>query len=377
MLWRRRKKGETQAPDEAKSPPDSRPALRSKWRQLARFWIVVLVVLGGGGVGLQWLGPLHHGATPTNPFALATRAGPEPGFPTVPGTIPAPSADLLDPPSQPGARPLPRIAANGVMPARAYAAYVDRADAHPKVALLIASIGLSEADSLNAIRSLPAAVSLAISPYAPQLEHVLSEARTSGHETLISIPMESNGFPQNDAGAQSLLTGIDWSLNQDRLDWALSRISGYVGATALMGGLRGERFSDTEQMGFVLDELAHRGLIYLDPRPPTSRPAGPAQMRPGWRRADLVIDDPTTPEDIDTHLAALTDLAHRTGSAVGVIGTPSPLTVGHIAAWATSLPTTGVSLVPVSSLVPLPVPPQPASSPAARGSSASPEVTAP
>lgn len=396
MLWRTRRKGETPKSEaagdssvETSDPPPAPPGGRrfgmlSGWRPLTLFWVVLLAGLGIAGGVLQWLGPPSRlVASLSEPIAAVPHAAPAPGFPAVPGTIPAPSAALLD--SRPGGPPLPRIAADGMMPARAYAAYFDRADAHPKVALLIASIGLSEADSLNAIRALPAAVSLAISPYAPQLEHLLDDARSGGHETLISTPMESNGFPQNDAGEQSLLTGLDWAQNQQRLDWALGRISGYVGATAIMGGLRGEHFADTAQMGLVLDALARRGLIYLDARPPIARPAGPAQMRPGWRRADLVIDDSATPADIDARLAELADLARRTGSAVGVAGAPAPVTVDRIATWATSLPANGVSLVPISALVPLPEPPaRPAAAtvaaspaPPAANDTASPEVSSP
>lgn len=393
MLWRSRK-APAPVPEEAAPapspsspsppPPSPRPLSPSRaspWRGLIAFWTLALVLLVAGAVLLQWLGPLHHPAPPPSADATSSGSGPILASPfalggtSAPaGGIAAPSPALLD--LQAGGRALPRIGANGLMPAHAYAAWYDRADNHPRVALLLASIGLSEVDSDNAIRTLPAAVSLAISPYAPRLDRLLADARASGHETLIALPMEPNGYPRNDAGERALLTGLDWVQNQERLEGVLGRVLGYVGATSAlggaMGGLRGERFADSPQMDLVLAELGRRGLLWLDARPPTTRPAGPAQLRPGQRRVDLVIDESPSRADIDDRLAELADIARRTGSAVGVVGAPDPVTVDRLATWATSLPAAGVSLVPVSALIPLPRPP--AASSAQPGTSASPEL---
>jgi polysaccharide deacetylase 2 family uncharacterized protein YibQ len=224
---------------------------------------------------------------------------------------------------------------------------------------------MAEIDSDEAIRATPAAISLAISPYAPRPARLLAVARATGHETLVSLPMEPLGYPLNDAGNRSLLTGLAPAQNHDRLVWALSRISGYVGATAAMSGLRGERFAASEQMSQVLDELAWRGLLYVDPRPVPQRPGAPLPARPGQRVADLLIDDPPVRSEIEAKLSRLEQLAHDRGSALGVAGLPGPVTVERLAAWATTLGSRNIALVPVSALVPpLPLPTSPVASPA-------------
>ncbi len=99
------------------------------------------------------------------------------------------------------------------------------------------------------------------------LTRLLASARTTGHEYLIAIPLEPAGFPLNDPGPSTLLTGASAFANARNLDWVLSRIDGYVGATGVIGTMRGERLAMmTDQMDAVLGELASRGLLYIDPR---------------------------------------------------------------------------------------------------------------
>ncbi len=124
---------------------------------------------------------------------------------------------------------MPRIAADGRMPMQVYAAGFDSSTRRPRVGLLLAGIGLNQAESEAAIRALPRGVTLAISPYARNTAKLLDAARAAEHEYLLSIPMEPQGFPLNDPGKQALMTNLSVEQNRSRLDWMLSRIAGYVG----------------------------------------------------------------------------------------------------------------------------------------------------
>jgi hypothetical protein len=261
-------------------------ASRARWsppgRALAAFWAVVGVVLLLGGSVLQWLGPPRHvlaavthaqlpsaqpRAAPPKaalPDSVAASAAPPPPA----GTIAPPAAALLEALPDDPLTVLPRIAPDGMSPMRAYAAAFDPHDRRPRIALLLAGIGLSTADSEDAASQLPAAVSFAVSPYAAHPEAVLAAARAHGHEYLLSIPMEPQGFPLDEEGPQALLTGAPAEQNARRLDWALSRFAGYAGATGALDGLRGERFAAVSALlGGVERDLAARGLFYIDPRP--------------------------------------------------------------------------------------------------------------
>jgi len=337
------------------------------WAALGWFWAVVLVCLVAGAVVLQALGPPPQ-QTAAAP-APAVVAPPAPAAPAAPAAvppapppaqaagIPAPVAALQEPAPGVEGAVLPRIGPDGRMPMQVYAAPFDAADPRPRVAVLLAGIGMTETDSEAAIRTTPAAISLAFSPYAVRPGPLLEMARAAGHETLVSIPMEPLGYPLNDAGDHALLTGLAPAQNQERLVWALSRIAGYVGATGAMSGLMGERFAAGEQMPPMLEELAARGLLYIEPRPSPAQLAGATAPQPGVRVADLVIDDLPARPEIEAGLAKLEQLARDRGSALGLAGRPDPVTVDRLQAWAASLASRGIALVPVSALVPPLAPP--------------------
>ncbi|HET7884109.1 MAG TPA: divergent polysaccharide deacetylase family protein, partial [Acetobacteraceae bacterium] len=271
--------------------------------------------------------------------------GPRPGRDT-PGPIADPDPALLE--NVPGTSDsLPRIGADGRMPMQIYAAGFDSTSRRPKVGVVLAGIGLIQAESEEAIRTLPHGVTLAVSPYARDPARLLAAARAAEHEYLLSIPMEPQGFPLNDPGRLALMTSFSLEQNHRQLDALLSRVTGYVGAIGAEGGLRGERFAALpEQMEPVLDELAKRGLLYVDPRPGASRP--PLV----WGAdVDVVIDEPGNAADIDDKLAQLTRLARQKGSALGLAAAARPVTIQRLAAWATSLVADGLALAPVSALV--------------------------
>jgi polysaccharide deacetylase 2 family uncharacterized protein YibQ len=337
-------------------------------RTLAWFWAPVVLLVGGGAATLQWLGPPPQApvrsvsaapprpqAKPAPPIAQPA-ASAVPYHPPVPGA-PVTAADpaLMEPSAAFPGGSLPRIGRDGRQPMQVYAAGYDATDTRPRVALLLAGVGMSQADSEEAVRATPAAVSLAISPYAIDPGSLLAAARAQGHETLISIPMEPENFPLNDPGNEALLTGAAPAANARHLEWVLSRITGYVGATGALGRLRGERFASAPaQMGPVLDELARRGLLYVDPRPDAQAPTGAAAGKPPRRGIDVVIDEPPVRVEIEAKLARLEQLAHDRGAAIGLASTPLPVTTGRIAAWAATLSLRGLQLVPVSAVVAAP-----------------------
>ncbi len=228
----------------------------------------------------------------------------------------------------------------------AYAAAFDAADHAPRVALVLAGVGLDPAASLAAIRALPAPVSLAVSPYATDLDPVLAAVRATGHEYLMSLPLEPARYPLNDPGPHALLSSQTPAQNQAALDWALSRAQGYVGVTGALGLTNGERFAaDAEDMHPVLRQLARRGLLYLDPRP------GAARLPFVWGRAvDVVIDHPADPAAAEAALPRRDRLARAHGSALGLVEAVRPDTITLLAAWAHGLAGRGLVLTPASAL---------------------------
>lgn len=244
---------------------------------------------------------------------------------------------------------LPRVAADGRV-ARTVYARPSAPDTRPRVAIVVAGFGLSDADSRSAIERLPGAVTLAFSAYTPNPEALLAIARADGHELLASLPMEPQNAPYDNAGEHALMTGAAPGENMRNLEWVLGRLQGYVGLTGASDGMRGERYAVlTTGFHAVLREVAGRGLLYLDPRPTEGRPGEPLPGVPAVR-TDLVLDDPPGRADIDAKLVALERLARERGSAVGLAGPLRPVTIEKITAWAQGAEARGIVLVPISAL---------------------------
>jgi uncharacterized protein len=340
------------------------------WRRFGAFWVAVLLLAGLGAGILQLLGPPvapldRDGASEGMPLAGGPTSGgkgrgtqlvaPVLAGRDTPGPIVDPDPALLEPLTRGSQQNLPRIASDGRLAMQIYAAGFDHSSRRPRVGLLLAGIGMNEAESDAAIRTLPESVSLAVSPYAvanrPNLPKLLATARTTGHEYLIAVPLEPAGFPLNDPGPSTLLTSAPASANVQSLRWVLSRIDGYVGVTGVIGTMRGERLAAmTDQMDAMQSELSKRGLLYVDPR------EGSGSLSKAWgRHVDLVIDDAADQGVadrvmIDSKLAALEQQARDAGSALGLVMRPTPVAISRIAAWSNGLVARGLALAPVSSL---------------------------
>ncbi|MBV1797026.1 divergent polysaccharide deacetylase family protein [Siccirubricoccus sp. G192] len=372
----------------------------SGWAGLLLFWAVLLALLGGGAGLLAWLGPPEAPVAATAPAlgpavveaapaqVAASLTAPEPAAapalplaassakPAAPPAAPAPPP-LLDAalrvpaPAQSGRPipaadpallepgphgPLPRIGPEGRTAIRTYGRPFDRQDPRPRLGLIVGGLGMNAALTEEAVRRLPGGVTLGFSPYSPHVALLLDQARAKGMEILVGLPLEPPGHPNlNNAGDRALLTGLPAAENADRLDWVLSRFTGYVGAIGALGPMRGERFAALpESIGAVQEALYRRGLLYVDPRPAEGRAAAVRGAERAWGRAvDIVVDEPATRSEIERKLAALERLARERGTAgaLGYAGEASPVLVDRIAAWAGGVEGRGLVLAPVSAMI--------------------------
>ena len=251
---------------------------------------------------------------------------------------PAPIAGLTAP--GPGGGYLPVIASDGRTPAQAYARPF-LSNGKPKIALVIGGLGLNAKGTREAIEQLPPEVTLSFVPYADGLQGWIDLARASGHEVLLEAPMEPNDFPDNDPGPYTLMAAGKPADITQKLDWLLSRATGYFGVTNYLGS----KFvtSDVGMAAFCTD-LRQRGLAFVDD--------GSAARRGGdvpRASADRVIDDQLAGDSIDKQLLALEASALQNGQALGA-GFAYPITLTQVRAWAAGLAQRGYQLAPASAL---------------------------
>ncbi len=240
------------------------------------------------------------------------------------------------------------VVSDGLKPFTVYAAEADRARAAkmPVVAIVVSGLGVGAAKTTDAIMKLPAAVTLAFTPYGSDPAKLAERARAQRHEILLQVPMEPFDYPDNDPGPQTLLTTQSAEQNLDRLFWHLSRFQGYAGIANFMGA----RFVVNDAvMQPIIREAAKRGLGFLDDgsAPRSVAPTLAASHSMPFAKADFSIDAVPTAAEIDRTLASLESLAKERGTAVGV-ASALPISIERIGAWIKALEGHGIMLVPLS-----------------------------
>ena len=238
------------------------------------------------------------------------------------------------------AGPLPVIAPDGQTPARAYARPF-ASNGKPKVSLIIGGLGLNAKATREAISGLPAEVTLSFVPYSEGLQGWIDMARAAGHEVLLETPMEPKDYPDNDPGPYTLLADERADETTRRLEWLLSRASGYFGLTNYLGS---KFVQSPAAMAVFTSDLAGRGLAFIDD-------GSAARTGGGLPRASAnrIVDDQLDGAAIDAQLTALETEASRSGQALGS-GFAYPVTLEEASRWTAGLAQRGYQLVPASAL---------------------------
>lgn len=252
------------------------------------------------------------------------------------GLAAAPIAGLSAP--GPSGGLLPVIAPDGRNSAQAYARPF-ASNGSPRVALIVGGLGLNPQTTRAAIETLPPEVTLSFAPYAEDLQGWIDMARAAGHEVLLEAPMEPADYPANDPGPYTLLAAARPEDTARKLEWLLSRATGYFGVTNYLGS----RFLNNDAaMTSFATALGRRGVAFIDDG--QGRRRGGGVMRAS---ADRLIDEQLSAEAIDRQLTALEASAFKSGQALGS-GFAYPVTLTAINRWANSLGTRGLQLAPAS-----------------------------
>lgn len=245
--------------------------------------------------------------------------------------------------------PLPIIAADGRRPMEVYARPFDSSDPRPRIAVVVSGLGLSRTITETAIDTLPAGVTLSFAPYAKDLQLAVNAARAAGHEVMLELPMEPFDYPHNDPGPYTLLTQTDVDENLDKLEWLMSRFSGYAGVINDQGD---KLLGSIEDLTPIMKALTDRGLLFLDRGNARRSMAGRVAHDLGipWALVVANIDERASRSGIDVKLLQLEETARQKGAAAGA-GFAYPITIERITAWAESLDEKGLVLAPVSAVV--------------------------
>jgi polysaccharide deacetylase 2 family uncharacterized protein YibQ len=316
-----------------------RPGLAAFRARLGKLPRIALPLAVGGlaiGAGLGFiLAPSHapksHAVIATGP-TVASLPVVKPATAPVPKTSPAPPVT-----ETPAATPA----------WQQYALAVPETDGRPVIAIVIDDMGLDKANAARVI-ALPGPLTIAFMSYASDLDEQARAARAAGDELWLHVPMEPlNGAL--DAGPHVLKTELSPEENRQRLDWALSRLSGYVG----INNHEGSRFTQSEPgMTLVMEKLKSRGLAFLDSRTTKDTVAARVAGEFGVPHIDrnIFIDNDETVDAVMAKLVETERFARQHGYALA-IGHPHPTTIEALSEWLPTLRARGFVLVPASALL--------------------------
>ena len=244
---------------------------------------------------------------------------------------------------------IPKISNDGTQPWKFYAKPFTGEVTLPRIAIIIKGLGFSKAATIAAINHTPSSVTLAFDPYAKGVGNWVGLARSAGHETLISLPMEPLDFPASDPGPFALQTNLSSSENINRLHFLLSVSMGNVGLLKMMGS----NFVASEQALMpILKEIKNRGLIMID----DGSTKNSQIIRIGSNielpqaRGDIFIDADPSRGGVANGLAELEKIARGNKRAVG-IARSLPNTISLIMTWTKTLGRKKIALAPVSAVV--------------------------
>ncbi|AJD43302.1 polysaccharide deacetylase protein [Rhizobium gallicum bv. gallicum R602sp] len=217
-----------------------------------------------------------------------------------------------------------------------------------RVAIVVSGLGLSQTGTQRAIKELPEEVTLAFAASGNSLQRWMQEARRSGHEILLQVPLEPFDYPANDPGPETLLTSKSPARNIENLHRAMGEITNYTG---IMNYLGGRFLSNPDAMEPVMRDIGKRGLLFLDDgssaQSKTEAVAKGTELPHAF--ADLQLDGQVDVNAILQRLDELERIAKRNGQAIGVAAAFDE-SIEAISKWSDEAGMRGIEIVGVAAL---------------------------
>ncbi len=131
------------------------------------------------------------------------------------------------------------------------------------IAIVVDDFGQIGGDLLRGFLDLPPEITFAIFSGMTNSVHTMDMAYQQGRETLVHVPMEPIGYPRVNPGENPILIQMSASEVEKCLEQHLKDMRHCIGINNHMGSLA---TSDSDIMGYVVEVLKKKGLIFLDSR---------------------------------------------------------------------------------------------------------------
>ncbi len=217
-----------------------------------------------------------------------------------------------------------------------------------RVAIVIDDFG-QDLEVARKFLELPLALTFSVLPHQKYSQEVAELAHSRGHEVILHLPMQPQGYPLKNPGKGALLTTMSTDAVRKSLQSALDVSPHFKGINNHMGS----RFTeDSEAMGVFLNEVRQRGLYFLDSStsPKSVGHSMAQELRVLTGRRDVFLDHTPTEEFVRSQIDELIRKAKVEGSAIA-IGHPYEVTLRVLSQKGKRFEEEGVAVVPSGELV--------------------------
>lgn len=215
----------------------------------------------------------------------------------------------------------------------------------PAVAIVILDYGLSTPVSKQALAMLPSTISLSLSSYSPEADMWQEHARADGHEVWLNLPVQRERFPLDDPGPKGLLTSVSLKYNQERLNWAMGRATGYAGLTAFTDSALN---NSAPMFNDLINDVFKRGLGFLelnDQGSPFIKMLAEKTQAP-YARNDASLKSFSS----DTKALGMIENHIKNNKRTIITVQPTVQNLGALKKWINTLEQRGIQVVPVSAI---------------------------
>jgi len=215
-----------------------------------------------------------------------------------------------------------------------------------RIAVIIDDIGYDLRVVEELVR-IDAPIAFAILPHTPHAREAARLLHTAGKEILLHLPMEPRSYPADNPGEGALFVDMDEGKIRKRIEADLAAVPHVSGVNNHMGS----RFMEDEvRLAVVMQELAKRGLFFVDSVTTPHSRARPAAAAAGVRYVSRAVFI----DHASGYAAALANLVHpphrggKQGKPLLMIGHPRPETVRALREALSLWPQEGVRMIPLS-----------------------------
>jgi len=221
-------------------------------------------------------------------------------------------------------------------------------DARGRLAILLDDGGQS-LDLVSAAAALPPEIGVAILPFLPYSAETATELHRAGHEVWLHLPMEPEGYPDNNPGPGAVLMAMSADELRTTVHSALNNIPHVVGVNNHMGS---KATASLRFMTWIMLELKARGMNFIDSRTTVNTVAEDAARAQGvpTNRRHVFLDNDREPRLIRRQLEEAIYRCRLEGEIIA-IGHLAPTTLEVLADELPRISARGADLVRPSDLV--------------------------